>query len=191
VRSPRLTTERLLLRRWRPQDLEPFAALNADAAVMEYFPATLSSAQSAAMIERHEGSFAARGYGLWAVEHTARAQLIGAVGLVDVDLDVAFAPSVEVGWRLARAFWEQGLAAEAAAAALGFGFERLELARIVAYTAAVNHPSRRLMERLGMRRDPAEDFAHPGIAASDPLAPHVLYRIDAPLRRSASGADFR
>jgi len=186
--GPQLQTERLTLRRWRRADLPALAAINADPAVMRYFPATLTRAQSATMLQRHEASFAAHGYGLWAVELSASAELIGAVGLVDVDIDAEFAPAVEVGWRLAHSFWGRGLAAEAATASLQFGFQTLELASILAYTAAINQPSRRLMQRLGMTRDPAEDFLHPWIDAGDPLAPHVLYRIDAPLTRSASAA---
>ncbi len=185
---PQLRTERLLLRRWRAADLPAAAAMNADPAVMRYFPAPLSSGESAAMVQRQEASFSAHGYGLWAVELAAGGGLIGAVGLLDVDIDAGFAPAVEVGWRLARPFWGRGLAAEAARAALAFGFEQLLLASVVAYTAACNLPSRRLMERLGMSRDPAEDFLHPWLAAGDPLAPHVLYRLDAPLTQSASGA---
>jgi len=94
-----------------------------------------------------------------------------------VQPEFPFAPAVEVGWRLARAFWGRGLAFEASSAAVRFGLNDLGLSSLVAYTAAVNRRSRRLAERLGMRRDAAEDFIHPGIAAGQPLAPHVLYRI--------------
>ncbi len=175
-----MRTERLLLRDWRADDLEPCAAMNADPEVMEHFPAPLSRAQSASFITRMQASMKDRGYGLWAVEMPGEAAFIGCVGLLAVDDDMAFAPAVEVGWRLARAHWGRGLACEAAAAALAFAFQDLALPALVAYTAERNMRSRRLMEGLGMRRDPAEDFSHPGLPAGDPLAPHVLYRIDAP-----------
>jgi RimJ/RimL family protein N-acetyltransferase len=175
--GPHLQTQRLLLRRWRPSDLPLLAAINADPSVMEHFPATLSAAESAALVERIEACFDDRGYGLWAVELPAQASCIGFVGLSPVDLQVPFAPAVEVGWRLARGFWGRGFATEAAAAATAFGFQRLDLTQIVAYTATANLRSRRVMERLGMRRDPVEDFDHPKLPAGERLRRHVLYRL--------------
>jgi RimJ/RimL family protein N-acetyltransferase len=174
----RLRTERLLLRRWRPADLPPFAALNADPDVMEYLPGTLSSAESAALIERIEAGFEANGYGLWAVELPGEASCIGFVGLAPVDLDVFFAPAVEVGWRLARSFWGRGLATEGARAALAFGLQVCDLPEVVSFTAERNGRSRAVMERLGMRRDPGEDFDHTLLGEADPLRCHVLYRLD-------------
>jgi RimJ/RimL family protein N-acetyltransferase len=153
--------------------------MNADPEVMEYFPAPLSTAQSASFIARMQASLEDRGYGLWAVEMPGEAAFIGAVGLLSVDDDMAFAPAVEIGWRLARPYWGRGLAGEAAAAAMAFAFQELGLPALLAYTAERNQRSRRLMERLGMRRDPNEDFEHPEVPAGHPLAPHVLYRIDA------------
>lgn len=176
--GPRLRTKRLLLRRWQPTDLPPFAALNADAAVMEYLPAPLSRAASAALIERIEACFDANGYGLWAVELPGQAPCVGFIGLAPVDFDVFFAPAVEVGWRLARSSWGRGLATEGALAALTFGFEQCGLPAVVSFTAQGNRRSRAVMERLGMRRDPAEDFDHPLLPAGDPLRRHVLYRLD-------------
>lgn len=188
--QPQLLTERLLLRRWRATDIEPFATMNADPVVMERFPAPLSAQRSAALVARIERCFDERGYGLWAVELRAeRAEgtegaFAGFVGLEPVvDERLAFAPAVELGWRLAQPFWGGGIATEAASAAMAFAFDELALADLVSYTAVGNVRSRRVMERLGMRRDPAEDFLHPGIAPGHPLAPHVLYRIDAHARR--------
>jgi RimJ/RimL family protein N-acetyltransferase len=184
--EPELRTDRLLLRRWRASDLDPLAGLNADPIVMEHFPATRTRAQSAELIERSERCFDERGYGLWAVEIPAQEPLIGFVGLEPVGVDLDFGPAVELGWRLARAFWKRGLASEAAAAAIAFAFERLALAELVSYTAACNVRSRRVMERLDMRRDPSEDFIHPGLPAAHRLAPHVLYRIGAERWRLSS-----
>lgn len=176
--GPRLSTERLILRRWRSEDLEPFAAMNADPVVMEYMPARLSAAESVALIERIEAGFNANGYGLWAVEVASEASFAGFVGLSPVDLDVPFAPAVEVGWRLARAFWGRGIATEAASAAVAFGFRERGLVQIVSFTAAGNLRSRGVMRRIGMRRDSREDFDHPLLTAGDPLLRHVLYRMD-------------
>jgi RimJ/RimL family protein N-acetyltransferase len=189
--GPTLATERLLLRRWRSEDAGPFAALNADPRVMEHFPATLTRAQSDALIASNEVCFEQRGFGLWAVEHRADGQLAGMVGLLPVELDLPFRAAVEVGWRLAHQFWGGGLASEAARASLAFGFERLQLRRIVAYTAARNRRSIAVMERIGMRRVAGGEFEHPLIAAGDPLAAHVLYSIKAPLKPSASGSGWR
>jgi RimJ/RimL family protein N-acetyltransferase len=177
--QPRLRTERLLLRRWRGADHEPFAAINADPLVMEYYPAVLSRVRSDALIERFEAGFEEHGYGLWAVELPGERPLAGYVGLFSVEIDVAFAPAVELGWRLARECWGRGIASEAAGASIAFAFEELGLDELIAYTAVVNRRSRQLMERLGMTRDPAEDFRHPSREVNGRLAPHVLYRLAA------------
>lgn len=186
--GPQLATERLLLRRWRAGDEAPFAALNGDPEVMEHFPGVLSARESAALIARNEELLETLGYGLWAVELRASGVLIGAVGLIDVNIDLPLAPAVEIGWRIARGFWGRGLALEAATAARTHGFDTLGLAALVSYTAARNRRSRRLMERLGMSREPAEDFLHPLLDPGDPLAPHVLYRLERASTRSASDA---
>jgi RimJ/RimL family protein N-acetyltransferase len=177
---PRLRTTRLLLRPWHAQDLDPLAAMNADPAVMEHFVAPHSRTQSAAMLERLQDGFRRQGYGFWAVELPGTAPLIGFIGLAPVPAQMPFAPAVEAGWRLAREHWGQGLATEGAQAAIDYGFGPLGLHEIVAYTATRNLRSRRLMERLGMRHDPREDFAHPEIVPGHALAPHVLYRLPAP-----------
>jgi RimJ/RimL family protein N-acetyltransferase len=184
--EPQLRTERLLLRRWREGDREPFAAINADREVMEHFPATLSQERSDALIERFERCFDEHGYGLWAVELPGEQPLIGFVGLAPVEIDVAFAPSVELGWRLARDCWGRGIATEAATRAVAFAFAQLRLQELVAYTAVGNLRSRRLMQRLGMQRDPAEDFLHPDLPGGHRLARHILYRLGAQRWRISS-----
>jgi RimJ/RimL family protein N-acetyltransferase len=176
--GPELHTERMLLRRWQASDLEPCAAMNADPRVMEHFPAPLCRRESAAFIERMEGCFEDCGYGLWVVELPDEAPFAGCVGLLPVGNDLPFAPAVEIGWRLARPHWGMGVAGEAASAAIAFAFDRLRLRELVAYTAERNERSRRLMDRLGMRHDPAENFVHPGLPLGHALAPHVLYRLE-------------
>jgi RimJ/RimL family protein N-acetyltransferase len=183
--GPVLATERLLLRRWRAADAEPFARLNADPLVMEHFPATLSQAESDELIERMERSFREHGFGAWAVEVLGSVALAGFVGLWPQNSELLpFAPAIEIGWRLGRDCWGQGIATEAATAALEFGFGELGLDEVVSFTTVANNRSRAVMERLGMQRDPAEDFLHPGIAPGDRLAPHVLYRLRAGERRT-------
>jgi RimJ/RimL family protein N-acetyltransferase len=190
--EPRLQTRRLLLRRWQETDLRPFAALNADPTVMEHFPRTLSTKESAALVERFEAGFEQRGYGFWAVETTEQERpFIGYVGISPAALNLPFAPAVEVGWRLARAYWGRGYATEAASAAIAFGFDRLHLQEIVSYTASVNLRSQKVMKRLGMQRDPREDFEHPRLPEGDPLRAHVLYRVNASAARTAIAATER
>jgi len=178
--GPELRTPRLLLRRWRAADREPFAALNADPRVVEHLGRPLTRGESDAIIARLEAQFEERGFGLWAVEVPGRAPLIGMVGLSTPAFEAPFTPCVEVGWRIAYEHWGEGYATEAARAALSFGFERLGLLEIVSFTVPANLRSRRVMEKLGMRRDPAEDFEHPALPPGHALRRHVLYRLAAP-----------
>ncbi|MCY1236898.1 Acetyltransferase (GNAT) domain protein [compost metagenome] len=99
------------------------------------------------------------------------------LGLQNVNFEAHFTPAVEIGWRFVRSHWGQGLASEAAQAALAFVFERLLLAEVVAFTVPANLPSQGLMQRLGMRRDAQSDFEHPRLPVGHPLRRHVLYRI--------------
>ena len=172
-----LTTDRLILRPWRDADLAPFAALNADPVVMEHFPAPLPREESDALAARIRGRIDAEGFGLWAVEVRGGAPFVGFVGLSIPGFAAHFTPCVEVGWRLAREHWGKGYAGEAAAAALADGFERLSLAQIVSFTVPANVRSRAVMERLGMTRDPTDDFDHPVLPEGHRLRRHVLYRL--------------
>jgi RimJ/RimL family protein N-acetyltransferase len=171
-----LTTPRLVLRQWREDDLAPFAALNADPEVMRHFPAMMTRAQSDAFAAYIQETIARHGWGLWAVEVHAGAPFIGFVGLGRPGFDAHFTPAVEIGWRLDRRHWGSGYATEAAAAALTFAFEDLNLPEVVSFTALPNQRSIRVMRRLGMTHDPADDFDHPALA-DGPLRRHVLYRI--------------
>ena len=171
-----LETPRLLLRQWRDQDREPFAAMNADPAVMEYFPTLQSRTASDGSIDAWMSQFATNGWSNWAVEVRASGEFIGFVGLSVPRRALPFSPCVEVGWRLARAHWGNGYATEAARAALSVGFERLALPEIVSFTAVGNQRSRAVMERIGMR-NANQDFEHPGVPEGHPLRLHCLYRV--------------
>lgn len=162
----------------------PFADLNADPAVMRFFPGVLDRTASDAMVERIERSFDELGFGLWAVEVRASGQFIGFTGLALQTFPAPFTPAVEVGWRLAGSAWHQGYATEAARAAVGFAFGVAGLEDLVSFTTAGNEPSRAVMRRLGMTHDPAEDFDYPRLPPGHPLRHHVLYR----LTRSEWGA---
>ena len=173
-----IRTERLLMRRWREDDRGPFAALNADPAVMEHMTATLTRDQSDAFVDRIEACWDERGLGLWAIEVPGVAPFTGYVGLWPAD-EVTGAGMIEVGWRLAREHWGNGYATEAAREALRFGFEDIGLGEIVSFTVPRNERSLRVMARIGLRRDPAGDFDHPRVdpAAHPELVRHVLYRL--------------
>jgi RimJ/RimL family protein N-acetyltransferase len=172
-----LTTQRLILRRWRESDREPFAALNADPDVMRHFLRPLSRAESDAFVDRIESRLEERGYGLWAVERRADRALLGFTGLAYRDFEAHFAPCIEIGWRLAAFAWGHGYATEAAREVLRFGFEIATLDEIVSFTSRGNEPSIRVMERIGLHRDPNDDFDYPNLPVGHPLRPHVLYRL--------------
>jgi ribosomal-protein-alanine N-acetyltransferase len=172
-----LHTPRLLLRRWRPEDRLPFFQMNADPRVMEHFLSPFTKEESDAMVDRIEAHFAQHGYGFWAVELVGIAPFVGFVGLAVPRITAHFTPCVEIGWRLAHQVWGQGIAVEAAQAALRYGFETLQLKEIVAYTVPANLRSRRVMEKLGMTYNPEDDFDHPLIPEGHRLRRHVLYRV--------------
>jgi RimJ/RimL family protein N-acetyltransferase len=174
-----LRTPRLVLRAWRDEDLAPFAAMNADPRVMEHFPTVLTREESDALAFRIRGSMVASGFGFWAVEVSGIADFVGFIGLSVPSFEAAFTPCVEIGWRIAHEHWDKGIATEGARAALDAAFGELGLAEVVSFTVTDNTRSRRVMERLGMRHDPREDFEHPSVPEGHPLRRHVLYRIRA------------
>jgi RimJ/RimL family protein N-acetyltransferase len=176
--GPELHTARLVLRRWRNEDREPFARLNADPVVMEHFPAPLSREESDDFVDRIEADFEVQGYGLWTVELPGVAPFIGFVGLNIAKFDAHFTPALEVGWRLDRPFWGFGYATEGGRAALRFAFDELGVEEVVSFTTVRNERSRRVMERLGLCRDPGDDFEHPNVPVGHRIRPFVLYRID-------------
>jgi ribosomal-protein-alanine N-acetyltransferase len=173
-----IRTARLVLREWREEDRDPWAALNADPEVMEFFPATRDRAESDAQFDRLSAGVIERGWGLWAVEHDG--EFIGFTGLNPVGTDLPCAPGIEVGWRLARSAWGYGFATEAARAALEVAFGQLGAAELVSFTATGNQRSRAVMERLGMSRDLEGDFDHPRVPEGSAVRRHVLYRLPRP-----------
>jgi RimJ/RimL family protein N-acetyltransferase len=175
-----LRTERLWLRRWVLEDRVPFARLNADVRVVEFFPGALSREESDARADRIEAHFQRHGFGLWAVEIPGITQFAGFIGLSIPLFEVPFMPCIEIGWRLDAEHWGRGYATEGARAALEFGFQSLDLKEIVSYTVPGNLRSRRVMEKIGMTHSASEDFEHPALAEGHPLRRHVLYRIGRP-----------
>jgi RimJ/RimL family protein N-acetyltransferase len=171
-----ITTARLQLRQWQSSDYAPFAAMCADPIVMEYFPNVLTTEQSQAMVDLIQAKIADQGWGFWAVEILETGAFAGFVGLNRPAYPLPFAPCVEVGWRLDKAFWGQGYATEAGNAALEFGFNTLQLDEIVSFTAVPNVRSQAVMQRLGMT-NMGQNFEHPLVPEGDRLREHVLYKI--------------
>lgn len=173
-----IRTDRLILRQWKKGDLEPFASINADPRVREYFPGLETkeeSDRSASLRSNHIEKF---GWGTWAATLAETGEFIGFIGLADVQIQPKFDPAVEIGWRLAYKHWGKGYATEGALACLRYGFETLKLDEIVSLTVVENTRSRRVMEKIGMHHDSKDDFDHPKLPEGHPLRRHVLYRLD-------------
>src|SRR3984957_5707288 len=173
-----IETKRLVLRRWREADREPFADLNGDPQTLVFFPSTLTRAESDALVDRIEARFEAHGYGLWALEVKETGQFIGFTGLAPMPDDVPGAGGTEIGWRLARHAWHRGYATEAALAARDVAFTEAGLTELWSMTAVLNTPSLAVMRRIGMTE--AARFEHPRVPIGSPVKPHVVYQLASP-----------
>jgi len=169
-------TDRLRLLAWDDRHLAPFAAMNVDPQVMRYFLAPQSAEQSRASVLAWKAQFAKQGWSNWAVELKSSGEFIGFIGLSVPRRQLPFSPCVEIGWRLARAFWGRGFATEGARACLAVAFEQLALDEVVSFTSLPNRRSRAVMERIGLR-DTGQDFEHPALPPGHELRPHCLYRL--------------
>jgi len=165
---------KVLLRPWRESDFEPYLEMNTDPEVMRYFPAAMTREETLASFTSLRDRIEERGWGVWAVD--VDQVFAGMTGLSVPRFAAPFMPCTEILWRLRRPYWGRGLACAAASQALEFAFVRLGLPEVVAFTAACNQRSIRLMERLGFGRDPQGDFEHPALPSESPLRRHVLYR---------------
>ena len=175
-----IETERLYLRQWQASDFATFADMNADPEVMQYFPKLLTPKVSDIIANKCQQLIADNGWGLWAVslkvDEENSGGFIGFVGLNDTHADMSFAPAVEIAWRLSKEHWGQGYATEAARASLNFAFTELGLEEVVSFTAVINKRSQLIMQRIGMT-DTQDNFYHPALKSTHPLAEHVLYKI--------------
>jgi RimJ/RimL family protein N-acetyltransferase len=170
-----LIGQRIVLRPWQDDDADAFFTMNSDPRVMKFFVSPLSRPESDELLARIRAIIEQRGWGWWCVEIDG--ECAGFTGLSSPPYETAFTPCIEVGWRFRPEFWGHGYATEAARLAVDYGFDTLRLPEIVSFSAAGNGPSRRVMERIGMQRDLAGDFAHPRVPEGHPLRPHVLYRM--------------
>jgi len=172
-------SERLGFRTWLDRDTEPFFQLNSDPEVMEFFPSLHSYEQTVAYIDRITTFFEENNFGLWAVDEKDSGKFIGFIGLTRATFESPFTPCIEIGWRLAKAFWGKGYATEGAAACLDYGFNTLGLSEINSFTAVTNKRSERVMQKIGMKY--IGNFEHTSLPEGHPLRPHVLYKIEKPL----------
>ena len=171
-----IETDRLILRAFREDDREPFAAVNGDPRVGDWLGGVIDRAASDAMLDRINAHIQDHGWGLWAAERKADQRLIGFIGLSTVMADaLPVGPAIEMGWRLAHEAWGGGLATEGARAALAWGFTHIDTAEIIAFTARTNLASQSVMTRIGMTAAPARDFDHPSLAQDHPLRRHVVF----------------
>jgi 3-dehydroquinate dehydratase/shikimate dehydrogenase len=174
--SSLIKTERIILRPWEEKDLEPFAKMNADPRVMEYYPSVKSFEESADEYHRILEHFSKHGWGLWAVSLN-EIDFIGYIGLRFDNFQAHFTPAVEIGWRLAFDYWGKGYATEGALASLNYGFTTLHLNEIISFTSFLNTRSQGVMKKIGMHHNPADDFDHPKLPTEHRLQKHTLYRI--------------
>lgn len=172
-------TDRLYLRAWQEDDIEPFADLCADPVVMQYFPEPMSRENSEQLVRRCIAKQEQDGFCMAPIEVKATGEFLGLVGLnrPTYAAPLPFDPCVEIGWRMKQTAWGKGYATEAAREWLRFGFETIGLDEIVAFTIPTNLPSRKVMERIGMTQDLEGDFLHPSLEPDHPIARHVLYRL--------------
>jgi len=140
---------------------------------MEFFPKTLTRSESDDLARKIQIEIDEKGFGLWAVQISNICPFIGFVGLHSVD----FMPGIEIGWRLSYEHWGKGYAFEAATEVVRFAFEDLQLPELISFTYKGNYRSRGLMEKLGMTRNPQDDFLNPKLPVNHFLRPHVLYRL--------------
>ena len=172
-----LFTNRLELAVFSQSHLSELVRLNADPEVMRYFPATLNPEESAALLQRITEHQRINGYSLFALHLKESDAFVGWCGLMKVPFSAHFTPAVEIGWRLNKIFWGKGLAPEAAKSVLRFGFLELGLSEIVSFTAELNQPSIRVMQKIGMQCNPEDTFDHPKLPVNHPLQRHILYRL--------------
>jgi RimJ/RimL family protein N-acetyltransferase len=172
-----IETDRLVLREWKEDDKKPFARINGDPMIMEFFPRRLTEDDSDRLVDRFQQHFEKHGFGFYAAELKKTGEFMGFAGLQNVEMDVPFKGAVEIAWRLDYEYWGKGYGTEAAEAVLDHAFTKLKLKEIVAYAVYDNSRALKLMEKLGMTRDSKGDFNYPNLPKDHPLGQFVLYRI--------------
>ena len=171
-----IRTRRLLLRQWKKEDRQYFAAMNNDSDVMHYFPRKYTREESDSFIDDNINRITIEGWGCWAVEIIDTGEFIGFVGLSKPADYHPCAGEIDIGWRLSKQFWGNGYATEATKAVLPIAFNSIGLDQIVSFTSECNFPSISIMRKIGMVKDHL-GFEHPFIDADSHLRSHVVYRL--------------
>lgn len=169
-------SDRLGFRLWNAEDGVPFARMNANNNVMQYFLNVLSKEKSDKFIGNIMNHFEEHGYGLWAVELKATHEFIGFIGFYTATFEADFTPCVEIGWRLDERCWNKGYATEGAMRCVEYGFNVLGLNEIYSFTSQSNEASINVMKKIGLKEQGS--FLHPNIEADNQLRLHVLYKMD-------------
>lgn len=172
-----IETERLQLRPFRLNDLDPMAAINEDRQVCEFLPTIGTREATLQFIERVIAHHKKNGFSLYATELKSSREMIGFVGLLIPSFEAHFTPAVEIGWRLGSQYWGNGYATEAAIAVLDYGFTEIDLDEIVSFTVPANIRSKRVMKKIGLHHNPEDDFDHPRLEKAHPLCRHILYKL--------------
>lgn len=175
-----IETERLTLRLWRDEDREPFAAMSADERVMEFLTPLPTRADSDGYIDRLMAHQEQHGFTFWVMEERATGAFVGFTGLRYVPFEDHFTPAIEFGWRMPVVYWGKGLVTEAALACRDYGFNTLKLPEIVAFASERNERSQAVMQRIGMKNNPAENFYFHALPRDHHAQPLILYRIKNP-----------
>ncbi|MEO7222696.1 MAG: GNAT family N-acetyltransferase [Devosia sp.] len=176
----RLETDRLIIREWEPRDRDTYAAIVMDPVARRFYFDIPTREQVDAMLDRFIEFYQRDGFGFLPVERKSDGVFLGDVGLIPIGMPLRGSPPVEIGWFLGKQYWGQGYAPEAARAWIDYAFNELNLPEVVAWTTVTNLPSQRVMQKLGMRTSPEDDFIHPKAPPGHALGPHVLYRISRP-----------
>lgn len=171
-----IKTERLGLRTWKESDFAPFAKINGDPTVMRYYPTILTREQSDFFAKRIIQQYQDYGFSVYAVDHLVNQQFIGYIGFMRPKFESDFTPCVEIGWRLDANYWNKGLATEGALACLDYGFSVLGFKEIYSFTATINQPSERVMQKIGLKK--IGTFEHPLLEKDSPLRTHLLYKTE-------------
>jgi RimJ/RimL family protein N-acetyltransferase len=170
-------SERLGFRNWQDADIEPMTAINTDPEVMAYFSRTQDASLTVAAIGRMRDEYDQKGHCYFAVDLLSSGELIGFIGLHEQTFEADFTPCIDIGWRLKKAVWNQGLATEGARACLQYGFRQLQLKRIYSITPKINLRSERIMQKIGMQKE--KNFICALLLGDARLEECVLYSIRA------------
>jgi len=168
-------SERLGFRNWRNEDLEEFAKLNSDIAVMEHFPKTLSKKEVEELIGKLKNHFSENGFTYYATEILETNEFIGMIGIAFQKYKTKFTPAIDIGWRLKRSAWGKGYATEGAKKCLEYAFNELEIKKIIAICTIKNNKSENVMKKLGMIKK--GEFNHPELVNHPEYEKHFCYEI--------------